>query len=58
MSLIHCLFAISAADDSVSSVEDKVTRQIADELLLEHSDYIEIRARFRDYLEVLKKKST
>jgi uncharacterized tellurite resistance protein B-like protein len=56
MSMIDCLFAVSAADESISSTEDKVIRQIADELLLEHADFIEVRTRFRDYLAVLKKR--
>ncbi len=55
MHLIDCLFAVSAADDSISSAEDMVIRQIADELLLEHRDFIEVRTRFRDKLAVLQK---
>jgi uncharacterized tellurite resistance protein B-like protein len=55
MSMIDCLFAVSAADGSISSAEDKVTRQIADELLLDHADYIEVRSRFRDQLAVFQK---
>ena len=53
--LLHCLFAVSAADDSISSSEDKVIRQIAEELLLEHRDFIAARSHFREYLAVLKK---
>jgi len=53
--LLHCLFAVSAADESISSAEDNVVRQIARELSLEHSDYIEVRTRFREHLAVLKK---
>jgi uncharacterized tellurite resistance protein B-like protein len=55
MALLDCLFAISAADLSITSAEDKVIRQIADEVMLEHSDFIEVRARFREHLAVLKK---
>jgi uncharacterized tellurite resistance protein B-like protein len=54
--LLTCLFAISASDKSVSSIEDSEIRQIAGELLLEHNDFIAARSEFRDHLEVLKKK--
>ncbi len=53
--LLECLFAVSAADLSITTVEDNVVRQIADELMLDHADFIEIRSRFREHLEVLKK---
>jgi uncharacterized tellurite resistance protein B-like protein len=55
MALLHCLFAVSAAEEGVSTVESNVIRQIADELKLDHADYIEVRSRFRDRLTVLKK---
>jgi len=53
--IIDCLFAVSAADDSISSVEGNVIREITDQLKLEHKDYIESRSKYRDYLAVLKK---
>ena len=52
MALLDCLFSVSAADSSISTAEDKVIRQIADELLLDHSDFIEVRSRFKDHLSV------
>ena len=55
LALLDCLFAVSAADDSITTVESNVIRQIADELLLEHADYIEVRTRFRDHLAVLRR---
>jgi uncharacterized tellurite resistance protein B-like protein len=55
MALLECLFAVSAADHSITTVESNVIRQIADELRLEHADYIEVRTRFREHLAVLKK---
>ena len=54
--LLTCLFALSAADKSISSTEDSEIRQIAGELLLEHNDFISARSAFRDYLDILKKK--
>ena len=53
--LLRCLFAVGAADESISTAEDNVVRQIAEELNLEHHDFIAIRAEFRDRLAVLKK---
>jgi len=53
--ILDCLFAVSAADESITSAEDSVIRQISDQLLLEHSDFIESRSKYRDYLAVLRK---
>lgn len=55
LGLLNCLFGVSAADDSISTVEDGVVRQIADELGLDHADYIAVRSRYRARLAVLKK---
>ncbi len=54
MALLDCLFAVSAAGGEITSAEDRVIRQIADELLLEHGDYIAVRSNFREHLAVLK----
>lgn len=56
LALLDCLFAVSAADRSVTTIEDNVIRQIADEMRLEHKDFIDVRRRFRDHLAVLKDK--
>jgi len=55
LSLLHCLFAVSAADNSVSTVEATEVRQIAEELRLEREDYVAARSAFREYLAVLRK---
>jgi uncharacterized tellurite resistance protein B-like protein len=55
ISLLRCLFAVSAADQSISTVEDNEVRQIASELLLDHEEYTAVKAEFRDHLAVLKK---
>jgi len=52
--LLDCLFAVSAADDSISSAEETLAREIASELGLEHQDYVAIRARYSDKREVMK----
>jgi uncharacterized tellurite resistance protein B-like protein len=55
LALLHCLFAVSAADESISNAEDQVVRQISRELNLEHSDYIQARSAYLSHLSVLKK---
>jgi len=54
LSLLNCLFAVAAADESISGVEDREIRLIASELQLTHSDFINARLAYRQYLEVLK----
>jgi uncharacterized tellurite resistance protein B-like protein len=57
LALLECLFAVSAADGSISVVEDNEINQIATELRLEHDDIVAARSQFREYLAVLKKPS-
>ena len=52
--LLHCLFAVTAADDSISLVEEEEIRQVANELGIEHTEFSEIRAAFREQREVLR----
>lgn len=54
LSLLHCLFAVAAADESIATIEDNQISQIADELRIEHRDFIAVRSGFRQYLAVLK----
>jgi uncharacterized tellurite resistance protein B-like protein len=54
LALLDCLFAVSAAEGNISSVEDNEIRQISKELQLEHRDYIAVRLKHRDSLAVLK----
>ncbi|MEJ2079109.1 MAG: TerB family tellurite resistance protein [Acidobacteriota bacterium] len=54
LDLLDCLFAVSAADGGISTREDGVVRQIASELLLDHRDFIDVRTRYREFLDVLK----
>lgn len=53
MALLDCLFAVAAADHSISTVEDNEISQIADELRIEHRDFISIRTKYRNFLAVL-----
>jgi uncharacterized tellurite resistance protein B-like protein len=54
LALLDCLFAIAAAHDSISTIEDNEISQIADELRIEHRDFISIRSGYREHLSVLK----
>ena len=52
--LLHCLFAVSASDDSISTVEENEIWKIAAELGITHSEYVAIRATYREKRQVLK----
>ena len=52
--LLHCLFAVSASDESISVVEENEIWKIAAELGITHSAYVAIRADYRDRRQVLK----
>jgi uncharacterized tellurite resistance protein B-like protein len=52
--LLHCLFAVSAADDSISIEEEEAIREISRELLLTNSDYLSIRSAYRDKRSIFK----
>ena len=55
LALIDCLFAIAAADSPILTSEDNEVRRVASELKLEHSDYIAVRQRHLDHLNVLRR---
>jgi len=50
IALLHCLFAVSAVDRSISSVEDTTIRKIASELRLDHAEFIEVKSAYVDRL--------
>ena len=52
--LLDCLFAVSAADQSISGVEEAQIRQIASELGFSHRQFVEARAAYSEHREVLK----
>lgn len=54
LALLDCLFAVSSSDASIVTVEDNEIRRIANELKLEHADYIAARSQHRHNLEVLR----
>jgi uncharacterized tellurite resistance protein B-like protein len=55
LALLDCLYAVSAADQSVTVVEDNEISRIVNELRLEHADLVAARARYRQFLSVLRK---
>jgi uncharacterized tellurite resistance protein B-like protein len=52
--ILRCLFAVCAADDSISLIEEEEVRQIASELGATHEAYVAARAEFREKREVLR----
>jgi uncharacterized tellurite resistance protein B-like protein len=54
MNLLDCLFGVAAADESIATIEDNEISQIADELRIEHRDFISVRSQYREWLAVLK----
>lgn len=54
IALLDCLFAVSASDTSIATVEDNEVRRIASEINVGHDDFIAARARHAQHLEVLK----
>jgi uncharacterized tellurite resistance protein B-like protein len=54
LSLLDCLYAVSAADDSIATVEDNEIRRIALELHVPFDAFIRVRLAHRARLAVLK----
>jgi uncharacterized tellurite resistance protein B-like protein len=57
LQLLDCLFAVSSSDASIVTAEDNEIRRIANELKLEHADYISVRSSHLQHLEVLRSKN-
>lgn len=52
--LLHCLFEVSAADDSISLVEEDEIKKIAAELRFDHGEFSDIRSQYNDQRRILK----
>lgn len=50
LALLDCLFAVSAIDQSIRTVEDNEIRRVAAEVKLDHADYIAARATHVSHL--------
>lgn len=55
--LLHCLFEVSAADDSISLAEEDEAATIALELKIEHKDFTAIRSRYNEKRSILKRRN-
>jgi uncharacterized tellurite resistance protein B-like protein len=53
--LLHCLFAVSAADESISVAEEETIRAISRELLVGNDEYLAIRSAYREKRAVLRR---
>jgi len=53
--LLHCLFAVAAADDEISGIEEEQVRRIADELGLTHREFADIRSQYNAQRSVLRR---
>jgi uncharacterized tellurite resistance protein B-like protein len=53
--LLHCLFAVGAADGSISVAEEEAIREVSRELLLGNEEYLAIRSRWRDQRAVFQR---
>lgn len=53
LDLLECLFAVAAADGSVSSAEEEEIRLVSRTLVLREADYLAVRARFSGKRAVL-----
>lgn len=54
LAVLDCLYAVSAADDSISTVEDNEVVRIGAELQLPREEVVAARGRYREHLAVLK----
>lgn len=54
MELLECVFAISAADESITVAEEGQARQISTELGLTHKEFVAARAAFVEHVEAVK----
>ncbi|MEM1179638.1 MAG: TerB family tellurite resistance protein [Acidobacteriota bacterium] len=51
--LLHCLFAVSAADDTITGAEEAEVRNIAEELGFSHREFIAVRSQYNDRRSVI-----
>jgi uncharacterized tellurite resistance protein B-like protein len=56
LALLDCLFAVTASDESILTVEDNEIRNIANELKIDHPEYIAVRSRHVKYLRALRER--
>ena len=54
--LLDCVFAVSAADEAITSEEEAQIRQTASELGFSHADYVQARLAYSDKRTVMRNK--
>jgi uncharacterized tellurite resistance protein B-like protein len=54
LALLDCLFAVSAAEGGIDTIEDNEIRRVAIELKIPHDEYVRVRVRHRQQLNVLR----
>ena len=54
--LLDCLFAVSAADDTITGDEETQIRQISNELGFSHKEFIQARLAYSDKRSILKRR--
>ncbi len=52
--LLECVFAVTAADESITVAEEGQARQISKELGLTHAEFVAARATYVEHVEALK----
>jgi uncharacterized tellurite resistance protein B-like protein len=57
LSLLRCLFAVSAVEGNISIAEEREVQRIARELRVEHADVVRLRLEYRDQLPGLTHRS-
>jgi uncharacterized tellurite resistance protein B-like protein len=58
LALVDALFEVASVDASIVTIEDNEIRRIANELRIEHPEYIALRAKHLAHFEVLRDKGT
>jgi uncharacterized tellurite resistance protein B-like protein len=56
LALLDCLFAVSASDSSIRTLEDNEIRRVASEIRLDHADFIASRAAHAVHLQARKRR--
>lgn len=53
--VLDCLFAVAAADDAISGVEESEIRKIAEELNFSHREFVEARSAWHEKRTVIRR---
>ncbi|MDG2306669.1 MAG: TerB family tellurite resistance protein [Candidatus Binatia bacterium] len=52
--LLDCMYEVAAADGTVSNAEDEEIKQIGSALMIQHARMMDVRAKYRDKLSILR----